>query len=177
MFWRCQLAPPPLQARTPRGCARGAGAWCMQIVGEDPAQRDGSAAVRARWHAWHSLPGDPAPRPEGVPPLQRAGRARSPRARGPPLARCPVATEAGTAAARSALHGRAPRPRLGPAPAPGSRGPVAVRELLLGPCLGRQFRGAMSLQDCARLSARSENLAEPLQRTRRNKKRKIEEMP
>ncbi|CAK0894028.1 unnamed protein product [Prorocentrum cordatum] len=51
MFWRCQLAPPPLQARTPRGCARGAGAWCMQIVGEDPAQRDGSAAVRARWHA------------------------------------------------------------------------------------------------------------------------------
>ncbi|CAK0894023.1 unnamed protein product [Prorocentrum cordatum] len=139
MFWRCQLAPPPLQARTPRGCARGAGAWCMQIVGgKDPAQRDGSAAVRARWHAWHSLPGDP-PRPEGVPPLQRAGRARSPRARGPPLARCPVATEAGTAAARSAL--------------------------------------AMSLQDCARLSARSENLAEPLQRTRRNKKRKIEEMP
>ncbi|CAK0894032.1 unnamed protein product [Prorocentrum cordatum] len=130
MFWRCQLAPPPLQARTPRGCARGAGAWCMQIVGGSP-----------------------------------------------PLARCPVATEAGTAAARSALHGRAPRPRLGPAPAPGSRGPVAVRELLLGPCLGRQFRGAMSLQDCARLSARSENLAEPLQRTRRNKKRKIEEMP
>ncbi|CAK0894022.1 unnamed protein product [Prorocentrum cordatum] len=61
MFWRCQLAPPPLQARTPRGCARGAGAWCMQIVGgKDPAQRDGSAAVRARWHAWHSLPGDPA---------------------------------------------------------------------------------------------------------------------
>ncbi|CAK0894021.1 unnamed protein product [Prorocentrum cordatum] len=168
MFWRCQLAPPPLQARTPRGCARGAGAWCMQIVGEDPAQRDGSAAVRARWHAWHSLPGDPA---------DGGGRARSPRARGPPLARCPVATEAGTAAARSALHGRAPRPRLGPAPAPGSRGPVAVRELLLGPCLGRQFRGAMSLQDCARLSARSENLAEPLQRTRRNKKRKIEEMP
>ncbi|CAK0894015.1 unnamed protein product [Prorocentrum cordatum] len=94
MFWRCQLAPPPLQARTPRGCARGAGAWCMQIVGGSP-----------------------------------------------PLARCPVATEAGTAAARSALH------------------------------------GAMSLQDCARLSARSENLAEPLQRTRRNKKRKIEEMP
>ncbi|CAK0894014.1 unnamed protein product [Prorocentrum cordatum] len=63
MFWRCQLAPPPLQARTPRGCARGAGAWCMQIVGGSP-----------------------------------------------PLARCPVATEAGTAAARSALHGRAPRP-------------------------------------------------------------------
>ncbi|CAK0894035.1 unnamed protein product [Prorocentrum cordatum] len=139
MFWRCQLAPPPLQARTPRGCARGAGAWCMQIVGEDPAQRDGSAAVRARWHAWHSLPGDPADGGGG--PAARAGRARSPRARGPPLARCPVATEAGTAAARSALH------------------------------------GAMSLQDCARLSARSENLAEPLQRTRRNKKRKIEEMP
>ncbi|CAK0894018.1 unnamed protein product [Prorocentrum cordatum] len=102
------------------------------MVQEDPAQRDGSAAVRARWHAWHSLPGDPA---------DGGGRARSPRARGPPLARCPVATEAGTAAARSALH------------------------------------GAMSLQDCARLSARSENLAEPLQRTRRNKKRKIEEMP
>ncbi|CAK0894037.1 unnamed protein product [Prorocentrum cordatum] len=108
MFWRCQLAPPPLQARTPRGCARGAGAWCMQIVGEDPAQRDGSAAVRARWHAWHSLPGDPADGGGG--PAARAGRARSPRARGPPLARCPVATEAGTAAARSALHGRAPRP-------------------------------------------------------------------
>ncbi|CAK0894031.1 unnamed protein product [Prorocentrum cordatum] len=153
MFWRCQLAPPPLQARTPRGCARGAGAWCMQIVGGSPNRRENG--VRQA----------------------RAGRARSPRARGPPLARCPVATEAGTAAARSALHGRAPRPRLGPAPAPGSRGPVAVRELLLGPCLGRQFRGAMSLQDCARLSARSENLAEPLQRTRRNKKRKIEEMP